>query len=203
MTDLGAVRAVLSDAQRVGLLGPEPVDHHIRHAETWASILEPTGFLDLGSGAGVPGLVFATVWPDVPATLLDGQLRRAAWLQSAVARLGLHPRVSVLSGRAEEVGHEQICRERYPLVLARAFGPPATVAECGAPLVQLGGLLSISEPPDSSEERWPAAACRSLGLDAATGIVRDGASFVILSKTSESPALFPRPRPLPWKSPLW
>ncbi len=203
MTDLGAVRAVLSDAQRVGLLGPEPVDHHIRHAETWASILEPTAFLDLGSGAGVPGLIFATLWPDVPATLLDGQQRRAAWLQSAVARLDLHPRVTALGGRAEEIGHDPHHRERYPLVLARSFGPPATVAECGAPLVQLGGHLSVSEPPSAPEDRWPTPACGNLGLDVATGIVRNEASFVILSKTSESPASFPRPRPLPWKSPLW
>ena len=203
MTDLGAVRAVLSDAQRVGLLGPEPVDHHITHAATWASVLEPAPFLDLGSGAGVPGLILATLWPDVPATLLDGQLRRAAWLQSAVARLDLHPRVTALAGRAEEIGHDRLHRERYPLVLARSFGPPATVAECGAPLVQLGGRLSVSEPPFASEDRWPVAGCLSLGLDAATGIVRDEASFVILSKISESPPSFPRPRPLPWKSPLW
>lgn len=203
MTDLGAVRAVLSDAQRVGLLGPEPVDHHIRHAETWASVLEPVPFLDLGSGAGVPGLIFAALWPCVAATLLDGQLRRAAWLQSAVARLDLHPRVKVLAGRAEEIGHEHLHRERYGLVLARAFGPPATVAECGAPLVQLGGQMSVSEPPSASKDRWPQAPCQRLGLGAADGIVRDEASFVILSKTSESPASFPRPRPLPWKSPLW
>ncbi len=203
MTDLGAVRAVLSDAQRVGLLGPEPVDHHIQHAVTWASILDPAPFLDLGSGAGVPGLIFAVLWPDMRATLLDGQIRRVAWLQSAIARLELHPRATVLAGRAEDLGRDQLHRERYELVVARAFGPPATVAECGAPLVQVGGRMSVSEPPAASESRWPVAGCQSLGLGAAHGIVRDQASFVILSKTSESPASFPRPRPLPWKSPLW
>lgn len=202
MTDLGAVRAVLSDAQRVGLLGPEPVDRHIEHAQTWASMLEPTPFLDLGSGAGIPGLVFATLWPEVPATLLDGQVRRAAWLRSALARLGLHDRVTVLSGRAEELGHHMSHRARYDLVVARAFGPPPSVAECGAPLVRVGGHLSVSEPPESTG-RWPAEECQDLGFGAIEGIVRDGASFVILSKTSETPASFPRPRPLPWKSPLW
>ena len=202
MTDLGAVRAVLSDAQRIGLLGPEPVDRHIQHALTWASILQPAPFLDMGSGAGIPGLIFATLWPGVSATLLDGQVRRAAWLRSALARLGLHSRVTVLSGRAEELGHQADHRAGYELVLARAFGPPPSVAECGAALVQVGGRLSVSEPPDSSE-RWPAEACEYLGLGAIEGIVRDGASFVILSKTSGTPASFPRPRPLPWKSPLW
>ena len=203
MTDLGAVRAVLADAQRVGLLGPEPVVHHIKHAVTWASVLQPAPFLDLGSGAGVPGLIFATLWPEVPATLLDGQVRRSAWLQSAVARLDLHPRVSVLAGRAEDLGHEQAHRERYGLVVARAFGPPATVAECGAPFVQVSGHMSVSEPPTASADRWPVGACEGLGLAAAAGIVRDGASFVILSKISASPAAFPRARPFPWKSPLW
>lgn len=202
MTDLGAVSAVLSDAQRVGLLGPEPVDRHIEHAQTWASALEPAPFLDLGSGAGIPGLIFAALWPEVPATLLDGQVRRAAWLRSALARLGLDRRVTVLSGRAEEVAHHTSHRAVYDLVVARAFGPPPAVAECGAPLLRVGGRLSVSEPPEAAD-RWPASACEELGFGGIEGIVHDGASFVILSKTSETPATFPRPRPLPWKSPLW
>ena len=202
MTDLGAVRAVLSDAQRVGLLGPEPVGRHIQHALTWASILEPAPFLDLGSGAGIPGLIFATLWSGVSGTLLDSQVRRAAWLRSAVARLGLHDRVTVLPGRAEELGHHTSHRAGYDLVVARAFGPPPCVAECGAPLLRVGGRLSVSEPPEPVD-RWPAAACGDLGFGNIEGIVRDGASFVILSKTSATPASFPRPRPLPWKSPLW
>ena len=202
MTDLGAVRAVLSDAQRIGLLGPESVDRHIQHALTWASILEPAPFLDLGSGAGIPGLIFATLWPGVSATLLDGQVRRAAWLRSAVARLDLHSRVTVLPGRAEELGHHPDHREAYGLVVARAFGPPPSAAECGAALVRVGGRLSVSEPPESCE-RWPAAACQDLGFGSIEEIVRDEASFVILSKASETPDSYPRRRPLPWKSPLW
>ena len=202
MTDLGAVRAVLSDAQRIGLLGPEPVERHIRHALTWASILEPAPFLDFGSGAGIPGLIFAVLWPDVSATLLDGQVRRAAWLRSALARLDLSPRVTALAGRAEELGHQSDHREGYELVVARAFGPPSAVAECGAAFVRMGGRLSVSEPPEA-QDRWPSEACGELGLGAIDGIVRDGASFVILCKTSGTPASFPRPRSLPWKSPLW
>ncbi len=202
MTDLGAVRAVLSDAQRIGLLGPEPVERHIQHALTWASILEPAPFLDLGSGAGIPGLILAMLWPDVSATLLDGQVRRAAWLRSALARLDLHPRVTALVGRAEELGHQAGHREGYELVVARAFGPPSAVAECGAAFVRVGGRLSVSEPP-GAQDRWPSKSCEELGLGAIDGIVRDGVSFVILCKTSGTPASFPRPRSLPWKSPLW
>ena len=48
---------VLVDAQRIGLLGPEPIARHVAHACAWAEALEPATFLDLGSGAGVPGLI--------------------------------------------------------------------------------------------------------------------------------------------------
>ena len=73
----------------------------------------------------MPGLVFALEWPEVRATLLDGQLRRTAWLRTAVARLGLADRVDVVEGRGG--GSRRTSRssvKRFPLVLARGFGPP-------------------------------------------------------------------------------
>jgi 16S rRNA (guanine527-N7)-methyltransferase len=198
-----SLEAVLADAQRIGLLGPEPVERHVEHASAWAGALEPSDFLDLGSGAGVPGLVLATLWPDRHATLLDGQLRRTAWLRTAVVRLGLTSRVTVLEGRAEDLGHTPRHREAYRLAVARGFGPPATTAECGGAFVAIGGTLSVSDVPGGSSSRWPAEGLSRLGLEMSTQVVHPSGSFVILRRHAPLEGDLPRRRNLPLKRPLW
>ena len=195
--------AVLDDARRIGLLGPDPVERHIAHSQAWADILTPASFLDLGSGAGIPGLVIALHWPTVQGALLDGQLRRAAWLRTAVVRLGLRDRVEVIEGRAEDLAHDPVLRERFPLVLARGFGPPSATAECGSGFVAPGGRLSVSEPPGGAGDRWPVDGLRRIGLEISTQVVQPIASFVILGKHAPLEDEFPRRRNLPLKSPLW
>lgn len=197
------LHGVLEDAQRIGLLGPQPVETHISHAEAWAASLAPAPLLDLGSGAGVPGLVFAACWPDVDVALLDGQTRRAAWLRAAVARLGLGSRVRVLEGRAEELGHDVELRERFALVVARGFGPAAATAECGSAYVEVGGRLSVSEPPGGGEDRWPEAELRDLGLEPERQVVQSSGTFVILRKHAPLAPEAPRRRNLPLRKPLW
>ena len=198
-----ALAAVLDDARRMGLLGPDPVERHISHARVWAGALEPTSFLDLGSVAGLPGLVFALEWTAVTGALLDGQVRRAAWLRTAVARLELAERLDVIEGRAEDLAHDPELRETFPLVLARAFGPPAATAECGSGFVSLGGSLSVSEPPGGSDARWPDNGLAGLGLEISGQVVHPAGSFVILRKHASLEDQFPRRRNLLLRSPLW
>lgn len=195
--------AVLEDARRIGLLGPDPVERHIAHSRAWAAELEPASFLDLGSGAGIPGLAVALEWPGVQGTLLDGQVRRTAWLRTAVARLGLADRITVIEGRAEDLGHDPELRERFPLVLARGFGPPAATAECGSGFTAPSGRLSVSEPPGGAPDRWPGAGLEQVGLEISTQVVQSAGSFVILRKQTPLEDRFPRRRNLPLKSPLW
>jgi 16S rRNA (guanine527-N7)-methyltransferase len=198
-----SLEEVLGDAQRIGLLGPEPVERHLVHARLWASTLEPAAFLDLGSGAGIPGLVLAVEWPDVRAVLLDGQLRRTAWLRTAVSRLDLGRRVEVVEGRAEDLAHAPELRESSPLVVARGFGPPPVTAECGSGFVAVGGALSVSDPPGGDASRWPEDGLSQVGLDLSTQVVQPSGSFVILRKHAALAAELPRRRNLPLKSPLW
>lgn len=203
MTDLDALEGVLEDARRLGFLGPDPVRRHIDHARSWAEALEPAPFLDLGSGAGVPGLIFALVWPDHPATLLDGQLKRTAWLRTAVVRLGVGDRVTVLEGRAEDLAHDPDWREQFPLVTARSFAAPAATAECGSGMLGVGGRLAVSEPPEAVPERWSKAGLAGLGMAMTGEVVHEHGSFVILTKGSALSEDFPRRRNLPVRSPLW
>ena len=151
----------------------------------------------------MPGLVVALEWPDVRGALLDGQVRRTAWLRTAVARLGLADRIAVVEGRAEDLAHDPDLRERFPLVLARGFGPPPATAECGSGFVAPAVSLSVSEPPGGAPDRWPAAGLARVGLEISTQVVQSTGSFVILRKHAPLEDEFPRRRNLPLKSPLW
>jgi 16S rRNA (guanine527-N7)-methyltransferase len=183
---------VLTEARRLGLLGPGPVQEHISHAQQFAATAPrpPPRFLDLGSGGGVPGLVLALAWPSSQAVLLDGSGRRAAFLRRAVLELDLADRVGVIAERAEVAGRDEDLRGGFDVVTARGFGSPALTAECGAPFLAVGGSLLVSEPPDGGD-RWPAGALVAVGLtpEPAAGAVRR------LVQTALCPPRFPRRRP--------
>ncbi len=196
---------VLQGAQDIGLIGPGPVAAHLEHSRAWAEALgsPPATFLDLGSGGGVPGLPLLLEWLEVHATLLDSKVRSVTFIEDAVARLGWGDRVEVLAERAEAAGRDPDRRESFPLVVARGFGPPAVTAECGAPLVEVGGRLSVSEPPGGDPQRWPAEQLATLGLRMVESRVVGEASFVMLEKVEPSDARWPRRVGKPGQRPLW
>ena len=197
---------VFEYARQVGLLGPGPVDGHVEHAKGFAEVVgdeEPARVLDLGSGAGVPGLVLAHVWPEAEVVLLDSGERRARFLEEAVERLGLAPRVGVLWARAEEAGREQRWRGWAEVVVARSFGPPAVTAECAAPLLTVGGSVVISEPPEEGGGRWPAEGLAALGLRPGGGAVGAGRRFQRLRQEEPCPPRYPRRPGIPAKRPLF
>ena len=157
---------VWTEGQRLSAVGPGDVTVHLAHAEHLARLLDaPTRAVDLGSGAGIPGLALAGLWPTSEWVLLDAAQRRTRLLDAAVERLGWTDRVRVVHGRAEDLGRDADHRGRYDLVTARLFGPPAAALECGAPLLRIGGVLAVTEPPDPDPDRWPASALAPLGLD--------------------------------------
>lgn len=204
MGEVGRLEAVLEEARRRGFLGPGPVEGHLRHAQAYArvrGVAEARSAVDLGSGGGVPGLVLASELVDTRWVFLDAHRGRTSFLGDAVVELGLSARVTVLTGRAEAVGRDQAHRGRYDLVVSRAFGPPAVVAECAAPLLRVGGRLVVSEPPDHAE-RWPAAGLGLVGLgwDALDPGPPRLASMVQLN---DCPDRFPRRVGIPAKRPLW
>jgi 16S rRNA (guanine527-N7)-methyltransferase len=162
----------------------------------------PASALDLGTGAGVPGLVLALRWPDSAWVLLDGSRRRTAVLEAAVAELGLADRVAIVCGRAEDVGHEPTYRGRFDLVTARSFGPPAATAECGAAFLRLGGVLVVSEPPGDDQDRWPSDGLAALGLIAGPARTNRPRAQV-LEAVSSCPDQYPRRVGVPSKRPLF
>lgn len=211
------LREVLADAQRFGFVGGEDVEPHLRHAEAFVAVIEilgvPTCGLDLGSGGGLPGSVLADHWPASRWWLLDAGHRRADFLTSAVARLGWEGRVTVVLGRAEELGRSADLRGQMDLVSSRAFGPPAVTAECGSPFLRPGGHLVVSEPPPDgagSAPRWPAEGLEELGLEIVDAGQEDAGRegdtaphFQALVQRSACPDRYPRRVGVPAKRPLF
>ncbi len=202
---------VLNVARSRGFLGPgEPIGH-LRHAEGLAGIAEevlggggPEEFCDLGSGGGVPGLVMAMRWRATEAVLIDAGRRRCDALREAVELLGLAGRVQVVEGRAEAVAHQDLWRERFPLVVARSFAQPPVTAEIATGLVEVGGFLLVSEPPAvGGPTRWLEEGLATLGFAPAETRRIEGLSAAVIHKVSAAEPRWPRRVGIPGKRPLW
>ena len=203
-----ALRSVLAQSHELGFIGDPDLGGHIDHALGFATAFGrvPERALDLGSGGGLPGLVLALHWPDSRWVLLDGSPKRTAFLAEAVAELELDDRVRVVTGRAEEVGHEPAERASFDLVVSRSFGPPAVVAECAAPFLAIDGSLVVSEPREGAD-RWAFPdGLAEVGLVALDPLPDDpdavGAFRVLVQRTA-CPPRYPRRVGMPAKRPLF
>ena len=202
--DPDLLRAVLVEAQRLGFIGAGDLEPHIELSLGLGTVVEdwPRVALDLGSGGGLPGLPLAITHPQTDWILLEGSARRGQFLENAISRLGLQPRVRAMVGRAEEVGRGPL-RGAIPLVFARSFGRPAVTAECAAPLLELGGQLIVSEPPGESEPgRWDPAGLARVGLQADRRTASPYAVQVLV-QVERCPDGFPRRTGIPSKRPLF
>ncbi len=190
--------------QRISAVGPGPVEVHLDHATRLAALIRPDAGLglDLGTGAGIPGLALAGLRPDMRWILLDASMRRLRVVESVIERLGWSERVRAVHGRAED--GRRLAIPSADIVTARLFGVPATTAECAAPLVAVGGQVLVSEPPDGAADhhtRWPDEELRVLGL-------RRGPRFEdppvqVLDAIGSIEARFPRKAGVSRRRPLW
>lgn len=164
--------------------------------------------IDIGSGAGFPGLPIKIVRPGLRLTLLEAHGRRAAFLQRLVQRLGLKD-VMVINARAEKAAHDPSHREAYDLALARAVAPLAVLTELTLAFLKVGGLLAAPKGSGARREVREAAgalhACGGL-LASLRPLEVPGAgtapTLVLVRKTSSTPARFPRRPGIPAKRPL-
>jgi 16S rRNA (guanine527-N7)-methyltransferase len=189
------------------MVGPGPVEAHLDHAEALATAVDPDfhgRFLDLGSGAGVPGLILLALWPAATGVLLDARRRRCSFLESAVEALDLTDRVLVACGRAEELARDQEFRGEFELVVARGFGAPATTAECAVGFLERGGRLAVSEPPGEPDPtRWPKKRIGELGLLGPEVRGSEGTRVAVLTSVKPPGERWPRRVGVPGRRPLW
>jgi len=163
----------LGEAQRIGMLGPGSLELAIRRA--WAFVdrcpKEARSFVDLGTGGGLPGLVVAVGRPDLSGLLVDRRAKRVDLVTRLVGRLGLADRIRTWAG--DVVDLPVVMDDRWDVATSRGFGPPSYTASLAAPLLRPGGALLVSEPPESTGERWRDPAVVEAGLrlvDVADGV---------------------------------
>ncbi len=164
--------------------------------------------IDIGSGAGFPGLPIKIVRPELALTLLEATGRKAEFLRHVVEALDLTG-VDIVQGRAEEVAHEPERREAYDLALARAVAPLPTLVELALPFVRVGGLLAAQKGSGAIREVEEAARAlevcgghveRFISLDLpGPGPVPNA---VLIRKLALTPAAYPRRAGMPSKHPL-
>ena len=203
-----------TDAVRLGFLGPQEQgrlwERHLHDALGLAAIRQPQAeerWVDLGSGAGLPGLPLAVAYRATPFTLVDAQRRRLDWVAATAKALGL-TNVTVVHARLEDFSRG-LSRESFDVATARALGPLPVVAELGLPLLSIGGQLLVPRgQPDAEELEQTAAACQQVGgrID---GVAPNPSSpidpvgfVVIMAKIAATSPRFPRRSGVPARTPL-
>ena len=163
--------------------------------------------IDVGSGAGLPGLPLKIACPNISLTLLESVGKKTAFLEHVVAALGLKS-VAVIHARAEDVAQQEEHREAYDFVVARAVAPMATLGELTLPLCAVGGTVIAMKSANVVKELGQAA----VALEVLGGRLRHcvpvalqgltGRTLVVLDKLSTTPDRYPRRAGMPKKRPL-
>ncbi|SDF54273.1 16S rRNA (guanine(527)-N(7))-methyltransferase RsmG [Sporolituus thermophilus] len=164
--------------------------------------------IDVGTGAGFPGIPLKIYRPDIKLTLLDSLNKRLLFLREVVNQLGLAD-VEVVHARAEEAGRAKGRREYYQVAVSRAVARLNVLAELCLPLVAVGGHFVALKGAQYEEEA--AEAGRAIGLlggeIAAVRPVRlpqlaDKRAVIYIKKTASTPPAYPRRPGMPEKKPL-
>lgn len=163
--------------------------------------------LDVGTGAGLPGLPLRIVGEGLDVTLVDSVAKKTAFVKHLIGKLGLGM-VQVVTERAEELAHREEHRERSDVVVTRALSNLSTVAELCLPFCRTGGIVLAQKKNDIQNELSRArGAVKVLG-----GAVREvrpvehellePRCVVVFEKVAATPVQYPRRPGIPAKRPL-
>jgi 16S rRNA (guanine527-N7)-methyltransferase len=164
--------------------------------------------IDVGSGAGFPGIPLKLACPGLRLTLLEATGKKVTFLEHLVAHLGLAG-VTAVKARAEELAREPAHRESYDLVIVRAVADVAVLAEYTLPFCRPGGLVVAHKgQAGEAEARAAAGAIETLGgalravFPLALPGLPEGHTLVVVEKVSPTPQAYPRRPGVPARRPL-
>jgi len=169
---------------------------------------QPLRIIDVGTGAGFPGVPLKIVLPGISLTLLESTAKKAAFLLHLQEKMGIRG-VEIVTGRAEEAAHEERYREKFDVVLSRAVAPLPSLVELCLPFCSIGGRFIAQKKGNISNEIDRAArAIRLMG-----GVLieikkidwdefTDDRVLVVIDKVSPTPPNYPRRPGTPAKTPL-
>ena len=173
-----------------------------------ADIKEAGRIIDIGAGAGFPGLPLKIAYPGLHLALLESVGKKSAFLAHLVDILELS-RVEVHTGRAETLAFDPSLRESFDVVLARAVGPLPSLAELTLPFCRLGGVaVAFKKGKVEQEVQASLSALAILGghLKERKSVevkgLKDGRLLVVVEKVKPTPEQYPRRPGMPRKRPL-
>lgn len=169
-----------------------------------------TAWIDLGTGAGLPGIPLGVVAPVGSMTLLESSAKKCTFLAAAVEAAGLGVRTRVVRARSEYYSAlGEPGRDAHAVVLARAVAPLATLVELAAPLLAPGGVLVASKTGRALHEEGPAAMAVAERCGMVSSQVRllprsplDDAVAAVYAKVAPTPKWLPRREGLAAQRPL-
>lgn len=180
-------------------------------AEELGAALPPKRALacvDIGTGAGFPGVPLKIAWPNLKLTLVDGTAKKIRFLDEVVKALALK-NVTLVQGRAEELGRDRRFRGQFDLATARAVARLNTLTEYVLPFVRQGGLAVIYKGPNAAEEFVKARnAIEILGGETvrfspvSVPMLDEERRVLLIKKLRKTHRQYPRQQGLPRKEPL-
>ncbi|OIW00346.1 hypothetical protein TanjilG_27597 [Lupinus angustifolius] len=218
------VDSLLQWNKRMNLTAVKEVDEVMeRHVEDSLAILPPlkdsyrthcgTSYdklklVDVGTGAGLPGVVLAIACPEWEVTLIESLNKRCVFLEHVVSVIG-SSNIQIVRGRAEDLGQNSCFREQFDIAVARAVAEMRVLAEYCLPLVRVGGLFIAPKGHDPEDEvkRAESAIHKMGGSLLQVCSVQSQSPFgqrtaVICSKDRLTPKKYPRDTGTPAKEPL-
>ena len=192
----------------------EPLDVAAKHfGDSLTLLSQPcllTGSIiaDVGTGAGFPGIPLAIMRPDIQVVLVDSLHKRTIFLTETVELLGLK-NIQVVWTRAEEMGRNQLYRQKFDVVLARAVAPLNVLIELCLPLLTIGGHFLAMKGPKADEELVQSqVAIHKLGGVIVSSTVKtlplleENRTLISIKKIKPTVALYPRKAGTPERQPL-
>lgn len=172
------------------------------------NLAEKKKIIDIGTGAGFPGIPLKIMFPDLEVTLADSLKKRILFLQDVIRELGLKD-IDAVHGRAEDLSRDPEYRETYDLCVSRAVANLSVLSEYCLPFVSLGGKFIPYKSSDIDSEVSDAKKAvfvlggeidEILKFDLIDGSIHR--SLIVINKVKKTPKAYPRKAGMPSKNPL-